>query len=144
MKPEPSTSEADTIARSAHLEQDEAIRQHNREKATQQKASGTPTRQVNGQLSPSGTPLQKAHKAADGQRTLEQAPQHLQQQESNGFQTLEQPLVGQEANRQEPLEQVQQQMEQMEQKEANRQESVQKAQAVVSPFTRATVHRQIG
>lgn len=144
LKPEPSTSEADTIARSAHLQQDEAIRQHNRQKATQQKAAGTINGQLDGQPNPSDTPLQKAQKAANGQETLEQAQQQSQQPESTSFQTLEQPLVGQEGTRQETLEQAQQQMEQMEQKEVNRQESVQKAQAVVSPFTRATVHRQIG
>ena len=96
------------MLRTAHLEQDEAIRQDNRQKAQQQKAT---TRQVsgpNGQASPIVAELQR---------------------ESD------------EANRQDSLQKAQ---EQKAQDEASREESLQRAQAVVSPFTRATVHRQIG
>ncbi|KAL0051688.1 hypothetical protein WJX82_000278 [Trebouxia sp. C0006] len=108
LSPESSTSESDTVLRTAHLEQDEAIRQDNRQKAQQQKAT---TRQVsgpNGQASPIVAELQR---------------------ESD------------EANRQDSLQKAQ---EQKAQDEASREESLQRAQAVVSPFTRATVHRQIG
>jgi len=99
------------VLRSAHLEQDEAIRQDNRQKAQQQKANTGLNGQVsgpNGQASPIVAELQR---------------------ESD------------EANKQDSLQKAQ---EQKAQDEASREESLQRAQAVVSPFTRATVHRQIG
>lgn len=111
LSPESSTSESDTVLRSAHLEQDEALRQDNRQKAQQQKATTGLSGQVsgpNGQASPIVAELQR---------------------ESD------------EANRQDSLQKAQ---EQKAQDEASREESLQRAQAVVSPFTRATVHRQIG
>lgn len=99
------------MLRTAHLEQDEAIRQDNRQKAQQQKATiglGGQGSGPNGQASPIVAELQR---------------------ESD------------EANRQDSLQKAQ---EQKVQDEASREESLQRAQAVVSPFTRATVHRQIG
>jgi len=99
------------VLRTAHLEQDEAIRQDNRQKAQQQKAITGLSGQVsgpNGQASPIVAELQRESV---------------------------------EANRQDSIQKAQ---EQKAQDEANREESLQRAQAVVSPFTRATVHRQIG
>lgn len=92
------------MLRSAHLQQDEVIRQDNRQKAQQQKAADAPAEQA----SPITAQLQR---------------------ETD------------EANRQDSLHKAQ---EQKASDEASREESLQRAQAVVSPFTRATVHRQIG
>lgn len=99
-----STDESDTVLRSAHLEQDEVIRQENRQKAQQQKA-------------PLGTDAQGSQLKAELQRASD------------------------ETTRQDALQLAQ---EQQANEKASRQESVERAQAVVSPFTRATVHRQIG
>jgi len=96
------------VLRTAHLEQDEAIRQDNRQKAQQQKATTGQVSGPHGQASPLVAELQR---------------------ESD------------EANRQDSLQKAQ---EQKAQDEGSREESLQRAQAVVSPFTRATVHRQIG
>jgi len=99
------------VLRSEHLEQDEAIRQDNRQKAQQQKATTGLSGQVsgpNGQASPIVAELQRESDEADRQDNLQKA------------------------------------QEQKAQDEASREESLQRAQAVVSPFTRATVHRQIG
>ncbi len=55
LSPECSTSESDTVLRSAHLKQNEAIRQHNSQTAQQQKATTGISGQVsgsNGQASP--------------------------------------------------------------------------------------------
>ena len=99
-----STDESDTVLRSAHLEQDEVIRQENRQKTQQQKA-------------PQGTDAQGSQLKAELQRASD------------------------ETTRQDALRLAQ---EQQATEKASRQESVERAQAVVSPFTRATVHRQIG
>ncbi|KAL0051835.1 hypothetical protein WJX82_002837 [Trebouxia sp. C0006] len=67
---ESSTCESDTVLRSAHLEQDEAIRQDNRQKAQQQKAITGISRQVsgsNGQASPIVAELQRESDEANRQ-----------------------------------------------------------------------------
>ena len=92
------TDEADNVLRTAHLQQDEVIRQDNRQAAQQKKANA----------SLGGSQLEGQSAEAKGQDSLQKA------------------------------------QEQKEHEEASRQESVARAQAVVSPFTRATVHRQIG
>lgn len=117
-----STSDADTIARTTHQEQDEAIRQGNRQKAQQQKAPAS----ANGQGSLSTADHQRAADLADRQ---------------TGPVTGEPQGAAAEANRQESLSRAQ---EQEAEKAAKREDSVQRTQAVVSPFTKATVHRQIG
>jgi hypothetical protein len=70
LTPEYSTSESDTVLRSAHLEQDEAIRQDNRQKAQQQKATTGYSGQVsgpNGQASPIVAELQRENDEANRQ-----------------------------------------------------------------------------
>lgn len=104
LSPASSASESDTVLRSSHLQQDEVIRQGNRQKAQQQKAADAPDEQA----SPITAKLQRETDEANRQDSLQQA----QEQKANA--------------------------------EASREESLQRAQAVVSPFTRATVHRQIG
>lgn len=118
-----SVSDSETIARTTHLQQDEAIRQGNRQKAQQQRAAAS----TNGQ----GSSLSMA----DHQRAAELADRQTG------------PVAGEaegeiaEAERQRALSQVQNEEAE---RAALREDSVQRAQAVVSPFTKATVHRQIG
>ena len=122
MTTDPATSDSETIARTTHQEQDEAIRQGNRQKAQQQKAPAS----ANGQSS---------LLAADHQRAADLANRQT------GPVTGESQGAAEEANREESLSRAQ---EQEAEKAAKREDSMQRTQAVVSPFTKATVHRQIG
>ena len=122
MTADTSTSDSETIARSAHLEQDEAIRQDNRRKAQQQREPAS----VIGQASLSATDHQRATDLADKQA----GPATGEAQGALG-----------EAERQQGVSKAQGQEAE---KAAKREDSVQRTQAVVSPFTKATVHRQIG
>lgn len=115
-------SDSETISRTTHQQQDEIIRQGNRQKAQQQKAPSSD----NGQGSLSLSDLQRANELADRQAG---------------------PVAGEaqgataEAQRQQSLDKAQ---DQEADKAALRGDSLQRTQAVVSPFTKATVHRQIG
>ena len=117
-----SVSDSETIARTTHLQQDEAIRQGNRQKAQQQKAAAS----TNGQNGLSVSDHQRAAELADRQ---------------TGPVTGEVEGETAEAQRQKLLSQAR---DEEAERAALREESVQRAQAVVSPFTKATVHRQIG
>lgn len=119
---DPSLSDSETIARTTHQQQDEAIRQGNRQKAQQQKAPTPP----NGQASLSVSDYQKAAELADRQ---------------TGPVTGEAEGAAAEAQRQKRLSQAQ---DEETERAALREDSVQRAQPIVSPFTKATVHRQIG
>ncbi|KAL3160178.1 hypothetical protein ABBQ32_010944 [Trebouxia sp. C0010 RCD-2024] len=117
-----SVSDSETIARTTHQQQDEAIRQGNRQKAQQQRAAAS----TNGQGSLSVSDHQRAAELADRQ---------------TGPVTGEAEGETAEAERQRRLSQAQNEEDE---RAALREDSVQRAQAVVSPFTKATVHRQIG
>ena len=117
-----SASDSETIARTTHQQQDEIIRQGNRQKAQQQKAPSSD----NGQGSLSVSDLQRANELADRQA---------------GTVAGEAQGATAKAQRQQSLDKAQ---DQEAEKAALREESLQRTQAVVSPFTKATVHRQIG
>ena len=117
-----STSDSETISRTTHQQQDEAIRQGNRQKAQQQKAPAS----ADGQGRLSVNDHQRANELADRQ---------------TGPVTGEAQGAAGEAQRQQSLSKAQ---DQEADKAAAREDSMQRTQAVVSPFTKATVHRQIG
>lgn len=117
-----STSDSETISRTTHQQQDEVIRQGNRQKAQQQKAPAS----ADGQGSLSVDDHQTANELADRQ---------------TGPVTGDAQGAAAQAQRQQSLSKAQ---DQEAEKAAAREDSVQRTQAVVSPFTKATVHRQIG